>query len=200
MRASSAASSTAVRAVARAHARPSTIDDLAEPLSLVRAARSAQVPRTNSSCTFVSSRATHAAALGRRVGELARASPRVRFGASKSTTGSGVSQTSAMASRSRAPSRGRKPTKRNRPSPASPLATSAASTALAPGIGTTADPCRDRRPYERLARVAHRRRPRVGHERDVARPPRAARRARATSSPASARARRRPACPRSRGA
>ena len=65
----------------------------------------------------------------------------MRFGASKSTTASGVSH--ARRDR-RVPrggrSRGKKPTKRKPPSPASPLATSAASTALAPGIGTTRTP------------------------------------------------------------
>ena len=82
----------------------------------------------------MSSRATQAC-----LSAVASASSRsvalVRLGASNNTTGSGVAQTSAMASLRPVPSRGKKPTKRKRPSPASPLATSDASTALAPGKG-----------------------------------------------------------------
>ena len=138
MRASSAASS--IVALARSRAPSAEHDrDLAAPRVAVRRERRERAAHD----LFVQLRelARDArGALGHRVGELARASRAVRSGDSKSTTGSGVAHTVAIASRRAAPSRGRKPTKRKPPPVASPLATSAASTALAPGIGTTRTP------------------------------------------------------------
>ena len=198
MRASSAASSTrASRSSGACAPRTITISPIHSRSS---AARPAQLDRTNSSCTFVSSRATHAPRSG-----VASASSR---SVAAHAAGRLEEHDRLRASRTRA--RSPRAARRRRaagsrrsgsaPSPASPLATSAASTALAPGIGTTRAPRGDRGLDERLARIAHAGGPRVGHQRDPLAVRRAARRrAPRRARPRARRAARR-ACPRSRGA
>ena len=92
-----------------------------------------------------------------------------RCGDSNSTTASGVGATRASASRAPCPSRGRNPRSES-PPVTSPDAATAAVTADAPGIGTTATPASIAALHERRARIAHRGRARVGHERDALSP------------------------------
>ena len=134
-------------------------DDATSPIhSRSSAASAAQVPRTNSSCSFVSSRATHAS----RSGVASARSPqrRLRSGWAprrgrpspgvSHTTRDGVAPRGAVARQE-----ARRSGSARRPRGRSP--TSAARTALAPGIGTTRLPAAIAALDERLARIAHRR-------------------------------------------
>ena len=136
----------------------------------------------------------------RGVGQVAQRRAKAIRPPRRATTGSGVARDERDRLAPRAPSRGRKPTKRNRPSPASPLATSAASTALGPGIATTGDPRGDRGfdeapPPDRSRRECPRR-----SRAPPARRTRASRRRARRPPPSRARRGGPPACPRCRGA
>ena len=139
--------------------RPPAHDDTISPRagivpSAACAARSPSDPRTICSWSFVSSRQTAPRPVGAAGRRRGRAGSR-RAASAPRTGRSPARRPRSRASRSRRsrPVRGRNPSNDQR-GPASPAAATAASTADAPGTGTTAPPCAGPRRDQPLARVA----------------------------------------------
>ena len=175
-----------LRAPRRPRARPpsESASDKAEGASSCRAETSTNSPRAG----IVPSRGGRRQLAERAAGDLSRGSwsargrrPRsappagrresrsvaaTRPGASNRTEPRSSAAIAASRSRRSRPDRGRNPSNDQR-GPATPVADTAASTADAPGIGTTRPPSAGPRRDQLGARVADDRRPGIGHQRQV---------------------------------
>ena len=145
---------------ARDHDRHLAAERIRLRASAGRPASPAGPPRGASSA-----RGTRRPPIGPHASARSRKGRRGPSGASNSTVARSSARSPPAAPGARRPAR-QEPSNAQRGA-GMPLATSAASTADAPGMGTTGRPVARPRRHQPLPRVAHQRRARVGHERHV---------------------------------